>query len=470
MADVQTAFDVTVIGSGPGGYVAAIRGSQLGLRVALIEKEPKLGGTCLHRGCIPAKAMLFSAELLDRAREGEAFGLAIPKADVEIAGVHRYKDAVIKRMASGIDFLMKKNKITVFAGHGRVAGPGKVTVTPASGSATTLATRHTVIATGSVPKSLPGIDFDGKRVLSSDDILRIDRIPKRLAILGGGAVGVEFASVFRSFGSEVTLIELLPQLLPIEDEDLGKELGKAFRRRKIACLVGSKVEKVTRTEAGVELLVVGADGKSQTVTADVVLSAVGRKPLTAEVGLEGTRAKPDARGFIAVDPMMRTQEPSLYAIGDVVPTPMLAHLASAEGILAMEHIAGKEPRPLNYDQVPSCTYCEPQVASIGLSEKKARERGYDVVVGTFPFSALAKAQILHSGEGFVKIVAEKKYDELLGLHLVGPSVTDLLAEGGVGLKLESTVEEIARTIHAHPTLSEAIGEAAHAALGHAIHI
>jgi len=470
LADAQTAFDVTVIGSGPGGYVAAIRGAQLGLRVALVEKDPKLGGTCLHRGCIPTKAMLFSAELLDRAREAEEFGLAIPKADVEIAGVHRYKDAVVKRMAGGIDFLMKKNKVTVFTGHGRVAGPGKVTVTPASGAPTTLTTRHTLIATGSVPKSLPGIDFDGQRILSSDDILRIDRVPKRLAVLGAGAVGVEFASVFRSFGSEVTIVEVMPNLLPVEDADLGKELQKAFRRRKIACLVGSKVEKVTKTGSGVELLVADADGKTQTVAADVLLSAVGRKPLTADVGLEGTKARPDARGFIAVDSMMRTQEPTVYAIGDVVPTPMLAHLASAEGILAMEHIAGKDPRPLNYDQVPSCTYCEPQVASVGLSEKKARERGYDVKIGTFPFSALGKAQILHAGEGFVKIVAEKKYDELLGLHMVGPSVTDLLAEGGVALKLESTVEEIARTIHAHPTLSEAVGEAAHAALGHAIHI
>ncbi len=470
MADVQTAFDVTVIGSGPGGYVAAIRGAQLGLRVALVEKDARLGGTCLHRGCIPTKAMLFSAELLDRAHEAEDFGLAIPKADVEIAGVHRYKDAVVKKMASGIDFLMKKNKVSVFAGHGRLAGPGKVSVTPGSGPATTLSTRHVIVATGSVPRSLPGIDFDGKRILSSDDILRIDRVPKRLAVLGAGAVGVEFASVFRSFGAEVTVIEVMPTLLPIEDEDLGKELQKAFRRRKIACLVGSKVEKVTKTDAGVELLVAAADGKTQTVTADILLSAVGRKPLTADVGLEATGARPDARGFVAVDAMMRTQEPGVYAIGDVVPTPMLAHLASAEGVLALEHIAGKDPRPINYEQIPSCTYCEPQVASIGLSEKKARERGYDVKVGTFPFSALGKAQILRAGEGFVKIVAEKKYDELLGLHMVGPSVTDLLAEGGVALKLESTVEEIAHTIHAHPTLSEAVGEAAHAALGHAIHI
>ena len=470
MASERPVFDVTIIGSGPGGYVAAIRAGQLGLTVALVEKDAKLGGTCLHRGCIPTKALLFSAQLLDQAHEGESFGLKIPSAEPEIEGIHRYKNGVVRKMAAGIDFLMKKNKVTVLRGHGRLAGPGKVSVTAEGGATEIFESRHTIVATGSVPRSLPGLEFDHERILSSDDILQIDRIPKRLAVVGGGAVGVEFASIFRSYGAEVTLIELMPQLLPIEDEDCGKELAKAFRRRKISCLLGSKVEKAERTKDGLRLLVVGADGKTQTIETDLLLSAVGRRPLTEDVGLEKTRAKPDARGFVQVDGQMRTQEPNVYAIGDIVPTPMLAHLASAEGILAAEQIAGKKPQPLAYDQVPSCTYSSPQVASVGLSEKKARERGYDVKIGVFPFSALGKAQILRAGEGMVKIVAEKKYDEFLGLHMVGPDVTDLLAEGGVALRLESTVEEIARTIHAHPTLSEAIGEAAHAVLGHAIHI
>jgi dihydrolipoamide dehydrogenase len=330
-------------------------------------------------------------------------------------------------------------------------------VTPITGgAATVLETRNTIIATGSVVRSLPGMDFDHKLILSSDDILEIGSIPKKLAVLGGGAVGVEFASVFRSYGSDVTLIEVMPQLLPIEDHDAGKELLKAFRRRKIECLLSSKVEKVEKTAQGVKVLVVVADGKPQILEADALLSAVGRRPLTDDAGLDKTQAKPDAKGFIQV--------------GDVVPTQALAHVASAEGILAVEHIAGKNPRPINYDQIPSCTYSSPQVASIGLTERRARERGYEVKIGRFPFSALAKAQILRSAEGMVKIVADEKYGELLGLHMVGPEVTDLLAEGGIALKLESTVEEIAQSIHAHPTLSEAVGEAAHAVFGHAIHV
>ncbi len=468
---MANSYDVTIIGSGPGGYVAAIRAAQLGLRTALVEKDKRLGGTCLHRGCIPTKAMLFSAQLLDHARDATSFGLVIPEAKVDVEGVHRYKDAVVGKMANGIDFLMKKNKVVVHKGHGRIAGPGRVEVTPEGGGAPELLeTKATIVATGSVPRALPGLDFDHEKVFSSDDILLIQKIPKRLAVLGGGAVGVEFASIFRSYGSEVTIIELMPRLLPIEDEDSSKELLKAFRKRKIQCLLGMKLEKLEKTADGVRLLVVSADGKSQTVEADLLLSAVGRRPLTDDVGLGATQAKPDARGFLAVDSMMRTKEPNVYAIGDVVPTAALAHVASAEGILAVEHWAGKNPRPIDSDQIPSCTYSAPQVASIGLTEAKARERGYDVKTGVFPFSAIGKAQILRAGEGMVKIVAEKKYDEFLGIHMVGPDVTDLLAEGGVALKLESTVEEIARTIHAHPTLSEAVGEAAHAVLGHAIHI
>ena len=464
-------FDIVIIGSGPGGYVAAIRAGQLGLKTAIIEKEQKLGGTCLHWGCIPTKAMLFSAELLDRAREGESYGLRIPSADPEIAKIHVYKDGVVDKQAKGIEFLMRKNKVTTIKGHGKIAGPGRISITAEGQPETTLEAKNIILATGSATKSLPGLDFDNKAILSSDHILKIDRIPKRMAVLGAGAVGVEFASAFRSYGTEVSVIEVLPTLLPIEDEDCGKELLKSFRRRKIDTYLGSKLEKLERMDKGVKLTIASSDGKSQTLEADLLLSAVGRRPVTESCGLERTRIKPDARGFIQVDPMMQTSEPGIYAIGDIVAnSPMLAHVASAEGIVAVEHIAGLSPKPLNYDQMPSCTYCSPQVATVGLSEKKAKERGYTVKMGVFPFSALPKAGILRQREGMVKIVADAKYDEFLGIHMVGPEVTDLLAEAGVALRLESTVEEIAHTVHAHPTLSEIVAEAAHVTLGMPIHI
>jgi dihydrolipoamide dehydrogenase len=464
-------FDVVIIGSGPGGYVAAIRAGQLGLKTAIIEEDKKLGGTCLHRGCIPTKAMLFSAELLERAKEGERFGLRIPTAEPEIAKIHAYKDGVVDKNAKGVEFLMRKNKVTWLKGHGKITGPGRISITAEGQVETTIETKHIILATGSTTKSLPGLDFDNKAILSSDHILKIDRIPKRMAVLGAGAVGVEFASAFRSYGTEVSIIEVLPSLLPIEDEDCGKELLKSFRRRKIDSYLGSKLEKLERIDKGVKLTVASSDGKVQTLEVDLLLSAVGRRPVTDSVGLDRTRIKPNAQGFIQVDGMMQTTEPGVYAIGDIVAnSPMLAHVASAEGIVAVEHIAGLSPKPLNYDQMPSCTYCSPQVATVGLSEKKAKERGYTVKTGVFPFSALPKAGVLLEREGMVKIVADAKYDEFLGIHMVGPEVTDLVAEAGVALKLESTVEEIAHTVHAHPTLSEIVGEAAHVTLGMPIHI
>jgi dihydrolipoamide dehydrogenase len=464
-------FDVVIIGSGPGGYVAAIRAGQLGLKTAIIEKEKKLGGTCLHWGCIPTKAMLYSAELLDHARDAESYGLKIPSAEPEIAKIHAYKDAVVNKNANGIEFLMRKNKVTWLKGLGRLAGPGRISVTAEGQPETLVEAKHVILAMGSATKSLPGLDFDNKAIYSSDHILKIDRIPKRMAVLGAGAVGVEFASVFRSYGTEVSIIEVLPSLLPIEDEDCGKELLKSFRRRKIDAYLGSKLEKLDRTDNGVKLTVAQSDGKTQVLEADLLLSAVGRRPVTDGVGLDRTRIKPDPRGFIPVDGMMQTAEPGIYAIGDIVAnTPMLAHVASAEGIVAVEHIAGLSPKALNYDQMPSCTYCSPQVATVGLSEKKAKERGYTVKTGVFPFSALPKAGILLAREGMAKIVADAKYDEFLGIHMVGPEVTELVAEAGVALRLESTVEEIAHTVHAHPTLTEIVGEAAHVALGMPIHI
>ena len=464
MADV---LDVVIIGSGPAGYVAAIRAAQLGLKTALVEKDKRLGGTCLHRGCIPTKALLWTAELYSHLQDAKDFGIDLKDPAINWVQALKHKEKIVTKGASGIDFLMKKNKVTVVKGHGRIAGKGKVEV-QGEGGVQALAARNILVATGSVPKSLPSVKVDHKRILNSDSVLEMSSVPKSLIVLGAGAVGVEFASIFNHVGSQVTLAEYLPHLLPIEDEDCSKELERHFRRRKIAYELGAKVERVEITETGVKVIAqVGPEVRA--LEAEVVLSAVGRAPVTEDIGLEKTNIKLD-RGFIPTDPFMRTTEPNVYAAGDVVPTPMLAHVGSAEGILAVEHIAGKDPRPINYDRVPSATYCYPEVASVGLTEKKARERGYDVKVGVFPFSANNKAAISGEGMGMVKMVSEKRYDEVLGVHLVGPHATELLAEACVALRLETTTEEIARTMHAHPTLSEIMKEAAEATLGHPIHI
>ncbi len=461
-------FDVVIIGSGPGGYVAAIRAGQLGLKTALVERDKRLGGTCLHRGCIPTKSLLWTAELYSHVLEAAEFGIDLKNPAINWVQALKHKEKVVTKGANGIDFLMKKNKVTVVKGHGRIAGKGKVEVSGEGGAKQTLETKNIILATGSVVKSLPNVKIDHKRVVSSDSILELPQIPKSLIVLGAGAVGMEFASIFNHVGAETTLVEYLPHLLPIEDEDASKEIEKQYKRRKINFLLGAKVETVQLTDKGVKVLMqVGTETK--TLEAEMLLSAVGRAPVTEDIGLEKTQIKLE-RGFIKTDSMMRTAEPNVYAIGDVVPTPMLAHVASSEGILAVEHIAGKNPQPINYDRVPSATYCYPEVASVGLTEKKAKERGFDVKTGVFPFSAITKASISEEGIGMVKVVAEKKYDEVLGIHLVGPHATELLAEACVALRLETTTEEIAQTMHAHPTLSEIMREAAEATLGHAIHI
>lgn len=461
-------FDVVIIGSGPGGYVGAIRAAQLGLKTAIIEKDKRLGGTCLHRGCIPTKALLWTAELFHHVREAADFGIDLANPTINWANAQKHKDKVVTKGANGIDFLMKKNKITVLKGHGRIAGKGKVEVTAEDGSKQTLDTKNIIIATGSVPKSLPNVQVDHKRVLNSDSILLIDKIPKSLIVIGAGAVGCEFASVFNHVGSQVSIVEYMPNLLPIEDIDASKELEKHFKKRKIDLHTGAKVEKVEHTATGVKVTMsVGSETK--TIEAQLLLSAVGRAPVTEDIGLKMTSVQTD-RGFIKVDSMMRTSEPNVYAIGDVIPTAMLAHVASAECILAVEHIAGKNPQPINYDLVPSATYCYPEVASVGLTEKKAKERGYDVKAAIFPFSAITKAAISNEAAGMIKVVSDKKYDEVLGVHLVGPHATELLAEACVALRLEITTDELAHTMHAHPTLSEIVKEGAEATLGHPIHI
>lgn len=459
---MANAFDVVVIGSGPGGYVAAIRAAHNGLKAALVERDKRLGGTCLLRGCIPTKSLLQSAAVLDTCGRAADFGVEVERAALNFEKVMKRKERVVAKLSGGVAGLMKKYGVAVLKGHGRLAGPGRVEV-QGEGGAQVLEAKSVILATGSEVKNLPGLAPDHRRILTSDSILEIGAVPKSLVVLGAGAVGMEFASIFRSFGAQVTVVELLPHLLPLEDEDVSKEMEKAFRRRKIEFLLQTKVERVEATEAGVRI-VAGSPTGPQALEAEALLVAVGRKPVSENLGLDSVGLELD-RGFIPVDGQMRTKVPGIWAIGDLVPTLALAHVASHEGIVAADSIAGKNPAPLNYDRAPSATYTAPEAASVGLTEKKARERGYDVKVGVFPFAAIGKASIAGENDGFVKIVGEKKYDEVLGVHIVGAHATELIAEACAALQLETTTEELARTIHAHPTLSEAMGEAAHAALG-----
>ena len=462
-------FDVTIIGAGPGGYVAAIRGAQLGLKVAIIEKDKRLGGTCGLRGCIPTKQLLMSAHVYEQTQHAADFGVQATGVQLAFADVQKRKERVVAKNAAGVSFLMKKNKVTVFNGTGKLALPGKVEVTGADGAQQTIETKNIIIATGSVVRPIPGFETDGVRVVNSDHILELKDVPKSLIVMGSGAVGVEFASVYSRFGAQTTIVELMPRLMPLEDEEVSKEIEKSFRKRKITALTGTKLEKVEQTGAGVKVSGKDAKGADVSLEAEMLLVAVGRMPYLEGLGIEGTKIKVE-RGSVQVDELCRTGEPGVFAIGDVIPTPWLAHLASKEGILVVEQIAGLPARPINMRQVPSCTYCDPEVASVGLTEAKAREEGYDVKVGKFPFSASGKARILGEEEGFVKIVSESKYDELLGVHIIGPHATELIAEACVAMQLESTAGELGRTMHAHPTIAEAVMEAAEGIHGLTIHM
>lgn len=462
-------FDVTIIGSGPGGYVAAIRGAQLGLKVAIVEKDKRLGGTCTLRGCIPTKQLLMSAHYYEKVQHVAEFGVQVSDVKLAFADVQKRKDKVVMKNSKGVEFLMKKNTVTVFKGTGKIQLPGKVLVTGSEGKTETINTRNIVIATGSVVRPIPGFETDGVHVVNSDHILELKEVPKSLIVMGAGAVGVEFASVYSRFGAETTLVELLPRLLPIEDEEVSKELEKSFRKRGIKSQVDTKLEKMEKTGNGVKLTGKTSKGEEVTLEAEMLLVAVGRMAYLEGLGIEGTRIKVE-RGAIQVDGYCKTGEPNVYAIGDVIPTPLLAHLASKEGILAVEQIAGVNAEPINMRLVPSCTYCDPEVASVGLTEQKARDEGYDVKVAKFPFSASGKARILGEEEGFVKIVSESKYDELLGVHIIGPHATEIIAEACVAMQLESTAEELGRTMHAHPTVSEAVMEAAEGIHGLTIHM
>ena len=464
-------YDVAIIGAGPGGYVAAIRAGQLGLKTVVIERDERLGGTCLLRGCIPTKALLESADVLEHARHGESYGVIARDVAIDMAGVNRFKDKVVAKNAKGVEFLFRKNKVERVLGHARLAGPGRIGVE----GKPDIEAKHVILASGSAPRALPGVPVDGKRVLTSDEMLQLDRVPKRLLVLGAGAVGIEFASVYQRFGSEVAVVEMLPRLLPIEDEDVSAEMEKAMRRRRVKSHTGAKLEKVEPLGEGVRAQVATQKG-TESIEADILLVAIGRRPVSENLNLEAFAGVKLERGFVMVDPKtMLTGEPWLSAIGDVVaipgrPHPQLAHLASAEGIFAVERLAGLKPHPVNYDLVPGATYSEPEVGSVGLTEKAAKERGHKVRVGIFPFTANSKGGILGVTEGFVKVVAEEKYDELLGVHIIGPRATELVAEACSLLRLECTSEEMVHVMRAHPTLSEAMTEAAHGVRGKPLHI
>ncbi len=455
-------FDVVIIGSGPGGYVAAVRGAQMGLKVALIEKEPeaKLGGTCGLRGCIPTKALLNAAHLYEKAGHFENFGLKVEGLSYDFKKVQEYKSGVVNKNAAGVTYLMKKNKVQVFNGFGKILGKGKVEVAYEDGKKETLETKNIIIATGSVVRPIPGFETDGKQVVDSDQILELTEVPKSMVVLGSGAVGVEFASVYSRFGCDTTVVELLDRIVPIEDADVSKELERAFKKRGIKVMTGTKMDKLEKSKKGIKLSGKDAKGKDVSLEAEMLLVAIGRMPYLENLGLENTKVVVNPRGTIKVNEYCETDEPGIFAIGDVIDTAWLAHLASKEGILVVEKLAGKKVEPINHRIVPNCTYCDPEVASVGLTEAKAKEEGYDVKVGKFPFSASGKARILQETDGFVKVVSEKKYDEVLGVHIIGPHATELLAEACVAMQLETTADELGRTIHAHPTVSESVMEAA----------
>jgi len=466
---MATTYDLIVIGSGPGGYVSAIRAGQLGMKVAIVEKDTRLGGTCLLRGCIPTKSMLESAEVAEHAMHASDFGITTGDVSIDLKAVLKRKDTVVDQNAGGVKYLMKKNKVEVFNGFGSLEGPGRVKVTSSDG-AQVLNTKNILLATGSVPRRIPGIEIDGEAVMTSDELLELKVMPRHLIVLGAGAVGVEFASVFRSFGCEVTVVELADRLVPVEDEDVSKEFEKIYKKRGIKVHTATKLSKVERVAGGVKATLEPKSGSPVTLEASHLLVAVGRAPVTEGLGLERTKVKVE-RGAVHVDEFNRTAEPGVYAIGDIlIGKPLLAHAASAEGVLAVEHMAGLNPRPIDYAQVPGCTYSSPEIGSLGLTERQAKEQGYELKVGKFPFSAVGKAKVINQTAGFVKIVAEAKYNQILGVHIIGPRATDLIAEAGPLLKLECTVDELVNTIHAHPTLAEAMHEAAHATLGHAIHM
>jgi dihydrolipoamide dehydrogenase len=457
-------YDLVIIGSGPGGYVAAIRAGQYDLKTLVVEKDSYVGGTCLHIGCIPTKVLLYHAEIYENFQRAAEFGFEVKDVKVNWNAILERKQKIVNKHTKGIEFLFRKSKVETMTGWGRIAGPGRVAIEK-DGKTTEVETNFTMVATGSDARTLPGVEIDGKTILTNREILNLPQIPKSLVVVGAGAVGVEFASIYRSFGAEVTILEMLPRAVPLEDEEISAELQKAFKKRGIRIETGAKVDSVKKDAKGVSVIFKNSGGKSETLAAEKVLIAVGRRPLTENINIEKTAAKLE-RGFVHTNGFMETAEPRLYAIGDIVAgLPQLAHAASMEGLIAVGRMAGKDVQQFDRGRCPAATYCEPQIGSIGMTEKQARDAGIKVKTGKFPFAGNSKASIIGHHEGFIKVVAEEKYGEILGVHAIGPLATEIIAEPVAAIGLEATLDDMMATIHAHPTVSEAMGDAFNAVRG-----
>jgi dihydrolipoamide dehydrogenase len=465
----ENSFDIVVIGAGPGGYVAAIKAAQLGYRTACVE-EQFLGGVCLNIGCIPTKALLESAAMITHLGHAREFGVEVGQIKTDMAQAVKRSRQVSDRLVKGVGFLFKKNKVTHIDGRGRLAGKGKVEVVGKDGKKQTVSAEHVIVATGSRPRDLPFLKIDHERVWDSTDAMMAKEAPKTLAVVGAGAIGCEFADIYAAFGTKVFVIEALDRVLPLEDRDCSAVVEKSYRKRGMEVYTGARLEKAEVGEAGVTLTVKTAKGETKTIEAERVLSAIGRAPNVEDVGLEEAGVALTDRGFIQVDRQMRTNVEGVYAVGDVAGPPLLAHKGSHEGVACVEAIHGDPHAGIDYGNIPNCTYCHPEVASVGLTEEAAREQGLDIEVGVFPWTANGRALTSGDTEGFVKVIRDKRYSEVVGAHIVGPHATELIAEFVVGRHLETTVEEMDRAIHPHPTLSEAIAEAALAAMGHPLHI
>lgn len=468
-------YDLIILGGGTGGYVASIRAAQLGLKVAVVEKE-KVGGTCLHKGCMPSKALLKSAEMFHSAKKLDEFGILVGEPRFDFSKVMARKEKIVSQLHKGVQSLLKKNKVDVIEGFGRVMGPsifspraGAVRIEKPDGESEILTPNNLILATGSRAKQLPGLPFDGERILSSDHALELQEVPKSMIIIGAGAIGTEWASLLNDFGCEVTLVEFMPHILPLEDEETANELARNLKKRKMKIMTDTKVLPETATREGDEITIQAQRGdKTEVLRAEKILVAVGREAVINDIGIEATEIQVE-RGLIKVNEYMQTAESNIYAIGDVIGGLQLAHVAAHEGIIAVEKIAGLQPHALNYDHVPRCTYSRPEVASVGITQKQARDRGFEVKIGNFPFRAIGKAQVQGEVDGFVKIISDAKTNDLLGVHMIGPHVTDMISEAGLAMLLDATSWEVALSIHPHPTLSEAIGEAALAVDNRAIH-
>ena len=463
-------YDLIVIGSGPGGYVAAIRAAQLGKKVAVVERE-SLGGICLNWGCIPTKALLKSAQVFEYISHASDYGIAVKDAKADFGGMIKRSRGVAEGMSKGINFLFRKNKIEVINGTGKLARGKKVEVTDADGNTKTYGAEHIILATGGRARALPNLPIDGKKIIGYRKAMSLEKQPKKMVVVGAGAIGVEFAYFYNAIGTEVTIVEFMEQgLVPREDPDVSKELARAFKKTGIKVLANTSVESVDTKGRGCTVTVKNRkDDTTETIKCDVVLSAVGVSPNTEDIGLEALGIETD-RGLVKVDEFYRTNVAGIYAIGDITPGPALAHVASAEGIICVEKLAGEHPEPMDYNNIPGCTYCSPEVASVGYTEQAAKEAGYEIKVGKFPFSASGKASAAGAKTGFVKVIFDAKYGEFLGAHMIGYNVTEMIAEVVAARKLETTGHEIIKTVHPHPTMSEAVMEAAAAAYGEVIHL